>query len=346
MPSNGNGVQGRVVLEAPPQPGFTLLPQLPEPATPPPTQDSLAIDLVERSDLFDRYTYCASQVLHRGTTAYQSVIIADTVNYGRALFLDDAIQSAEDDEEVYHELLVHPAMLAHPDPRDVLIIGGGEGAALREVLRYQSVRSATMVDLDGEVVELCRTHLPSWHCGAFEDPRTHLVIRDGREFVEEGDHRYDVVIVDVVDMFDNGPAQALYTRQFYQQLRRRLQPGALVAIQGMEFSFLDHYPHAALSRTLRTAFSEVHSYRMDIPSFLSSWGFMLASDWCAPAQWSAAAIDQQIGRRLVPDDLQHLTGEFLMSRFSLCKATRALLVQSGPLLEDGVRFVSANGAAA
>ncbi len=308
-------------------------------------QDSQDVELVERSDLFDRYTYRASRILHRGTTAYQSIIIADTVNYGRALFLDDAIQSTEGDEEVYHELLVHPAMLAHPDPRDVLIIGGGEGAVLREVLRHRTVRTATMVDLDREVVELCRTHLPSWHDGAFEDPRTHLVIQDGRGFVEQGTRRYDVVIMDVVDMFDNGPAQALYTRQFYQQLRRRLQPGAIVVIQGMEFSFLDHYPHAALARTLRTAFSEVHSYRVDIPSFLSSWGFVLVSDWCVPAQWSAAGIDQRIRQRLSPDDLHHATGEFVVSRFSFCKATRALLAEPGPLLEDGVAF-SASGAAA
>lgn len=317
---------------------------MPEPSSNPPPflnlQDSPGTDLVESSDLFDRYLYRVSHIVHRGRTAFQDVVIADTYNYGRALFLDGAIQSAEVDEAVYHESLVQPAMLSHPDPRDVLIIGGGEGAALREVLAHQSVRSATMVDIDAEVVGLCRTHLTSWHRGAFDDPRAHVVIQDGRAFIEQGDRRYDVVIVDVVDLFDNGPAQALYTRQFYQHLRRRLRPGAIVAIQGLEFSFLDHYPHTALHRTLRTAFTEVQSYRVDVPSFLSTWGFVLASDWCAPTAWSSAEIDRRIQARLAPGRLRHLTGAFLLSRFSVCQATQVSLGQPGPLLEDGVAFGS------
>ncbi len=334
MSSNGHEAPDLLAIAPPsglrssPHPGLLL-------------SDSPGVDLIEYSDLFDRYTYRTSCVVACRTTAFQAVVIADTYNYGRALFLDGTIQSAEADEAIYHELLVHPAMLSHPDPRDVLIIGGGEGAVLREVLAHQSVRSVTMVDVDGEVVELCRTHLALWHRGTFDDPRTRLVIQEGREFVEEGDSRYDVVIVDVVDMFDNGPAQALYTRQFYQHLRRRLRSGAVVAIQGLEFSFLDQHSHTALSRTLHTAFAEVHSYRVDVPSFLGSWGFVLASDWCAPIQWSAAELNQRIHARLVPDHLQHLTGEFLISRFSLCQATRASLARSGPLLEDGVVFGAA-----
>src|SRR3569623_617797 len=122
-------------------------------------------------------------------------------------------------------------MLRHPAAKDVLIIGGGEGAALREVLAHPSVRSATMVDLDADVVELCRLHLPTWHRGAFEDPRARILYGDGRIFVEEDDRKYDVVFIDVVDMFDNGPAQALYTRQFYEILRRRLRPGFILAVQ-------------------------------------------------------------------------------------------------------------------
>ena len=176
------------------------------------------------------------------------MLIADTFNYGRALFLDGSIQSSEDDEALYHEMLVQPAMLRHPNPRDVLIIGGGEGATLREVLVHRSVNSVTMVDLDREVVELCREHLLPWHRGAFDDRRVRLVYGDGRKFVEDDDGHYDVVIVDVVDMLDNGPAQALYTRQFYERLRRRLRPDAIVVVQGLEFSFMDDKPHVALSR--------------------------------------------------------------------------------------------------
>ncbi len=293
----------------------------------------------EDSDPFDTYGYRLKSVIFNGKTAFQNVLIADSYNFGRVLVLDGAIQSSEDDESLYHEMLVQPAMLRHPDPKDVLIIGGGEGASLREVLVHGSVKSATMVDLDGEVVELCRQHLGSWHCGAFDDPRAHLVIADGKKFVEDDDKRYDVIIIDVVDMLDNGPAQALYTKQFYELLKLRVREGGIVVVQGMEFSFLDDKGHAAVMRTLRTVFSEVHSYSTLIPSFLSAWGFLIASDWFVPQDWSAEAIDRAIKTKLGTKYLSHLTGDYLRSRFALCKETKFLLSLGGPILEDGVEFV-------
>src|SRR5207244_1465410 len=146
---------------------------------------------------------------------------------------------------LYHEMLVQPAMLMHKEPKDVLIIGGGEGASLREVLVHGSVRSATMVDIDKECVDLCKKHLDSWHHGAFDDKRARMVFDDGRKFVENDTNQYDVVVIDVVDMLDNGPAQALYTKQFYSALKKKLRPDGIVVVQGMEFSFLDSQPHAA-----------------------------------------------------------------------------------------------------
>lgn len=292
---------------------------------------------VENSDPSDTYTYGLSEVIFRGRTQYQDVVIADTRNYGLALMLDGAIQSAEEDEHLYHEMLVQPALLCHPDPRDVLIIGGGEGATLREVLVHP-VRSATMVDLDQQVVELCRRYLPTWHRGAFDDPRVKLRFVDGRSFVESDSGIYDVAIIDVVDMLDNGPAQKLYTLQFYETLKKRLRSDALVVVQGLEFSFMDDKPHAALRRTLQQVFSEVHSYRVQIPSFLSAWGFLIASDWFDPEELDAAAIDGAIERRLGSDYLQHATGEFIQASFVLCALTRRRLAEAGPILEDNVAF--------
>ncbi len=298
-----------------------------------------AVMFVEESDDFDLYSYRLKRMIYDGRTAFQKVMIAETLNYGLILALDGALQSAQDDEALYHEMLVHPAMLAHPEPKDVLIIGGGEGATLREVLAYNTVRSAVMVDIDRELVELCREHLSAWHRGAFDDRRVRLVFDDGRRFVENDDAQYDVVIIDLVDMLDNGPAQALYTRQFYELLRRHLRPGGIVAVQGMEFSFADDKQHVALVRTLRCAFSEVHSYRTMVPSFLGSWGFILASDWVRPAVWSPADIDRMIESRLGAEWLDHVTGDFIKASFVHCKETLFLLGQPGPILEDGVDFV-------
>jgi spermidine synthase len=224
---------------------------------------------------------------------------------------------------------VQPAMLAHPEPRDVLIVGGGEGATLREVLAHRSVRAATMIDIDRDLVELCRRHLVKWHRGAFADPRTRLVHRDGREFVEHDDGSYDVIIIDLVDMFDGGPAQALYTRQFHQLLRHRLRSGGIVVVQGFEFSFLDDAQHAALVRTLRTVLPEVHSYHAHIPSFLGSWGL----------SWRPIGLCQRNGQRKRLMRRSTIASEFLLACFKHCKQTRLALTYLGPVLEDGAPFV-------
>jgi spermidine synthase len=298
-----------------------------------------SLSFVEDGDPFGMYTFRLKSVVHAGRTAFQNVLIADTYNFGRVLVLDGGIQSSQFDERLYHEMLVQPAMLRHPAPHDVLIIGGGEGATLREVLVHRSVRSATMVDLDREVVELCREHLPRWHRGAFDDPRVRMFFDDGRKFVAESSESYDVVIIDVVDMLDDGPAQSLYTRQFYELLRRRLRPGGLVVVQALEFSFLDDKPHAAVARTLRTVFRDVHSYRVHVPSFLSCWGFLVASDWFSPCDWPAADCDRSIEARLGARWLRHMTGEFFRACATHCKETQFLLALDGPILDDGIPFV-------
>src|SRR5215210_994801 len=119
--------------------------------------------------------YEVTRVLARAQTAFQDVEIAETRAYGLALFLDGMPQSAVADEFVYHEALVHPALVAHPEPRRVLIAGGGEGATLREVLRHPGVERATMVEIDGELLELARAHLAPMHRGALDDPRADVV---------------------------------------------------------------------------------------------------------------------------------------------------------------------------
>lgn len=300
---------------------------------------------VEDSDPYDRYLYGMERVVCQHQSPYQLISIADTHTFGRALMLDGAVQSAQSDEALYHELLVQPALLRHPDPKDVLIIGGGEGAALREVLAHRSVRSATMVDLDADVVELCRIHLPTWHRGAFEDSRARIIFGDGRKFVEEDDQKYDVVIIDVVDMFDNGPAQALYTRQFYEALRHRLRPGFIIAVQGLEFSLVKCQEHLTLLRTLRAVFPQVVSYSAVIPSFLALWGFAVASDEYGRHDWSAARVDSAIARKLGPSWLAHVDGDFLERAMSYCLTTKRLLATPGPLLEDNVTLaLQENGA--
>ena len=174
------------------------------------------------NDEADYHLFGLTKVIYSGQTDFQRVLIADSLNYGRVLVLDGELQSAEVDEELYHEVLVQPALVLHPNPRRILIVGGGEGASLREVLRHKNVESVTMVDLDGKIIDLCKEHLSSWHRGSFDDPRLNLVIAEGRQFITEDTSKYDVVIIDVVDLEEDGPARAIYTREFYQLLKARL----------------------------------------------------------------------------------------------------------------------------
>ena len=126
---------------------------------------------------------------------YQRIKIYETANLGRLLMLDDIIQLTEFDEYAYQEMMTHPALLVHPNPEKVLIIGGGDGGVAREVARHKTVKHIDQCEIDGEVVELCRKYIPSTACG-FDDKRMHLTIGDGLEFVKQRKNEYDVIIVD------------------------------------------------------------------------------------------------------------------------------------------------------
>ena len=168
---------------------------MPQPSTQPPeghwNYENITPDLIQAERI--------NQVLFKGTTAFQDVQIVDAACFGRSLVLDGKTQSTEVDEFVYHETLVHPSLLAHPAPTQVLVAGGGEGATAREVLAHSSVKRCVMVDIDSEVVSLCRRYLPNHHRGAFEDQRLELHHRDALAFLQETSDRFDVAIIDVPD---------------------------------------------------------------------------------------------------------------------------------------------------
>ena len=171
------------------------------------------------------------RVIHEGRTDYQSVVVQDTALFGRSLVLDGKTQSTALDEFVYHESLVQPCMVTHPQPRRVFVAGGGEGATIREVLAHDSVERVVMVDIDREVVDLCKEHLGGHHQGAFDDPRLELRHMDALQYLRDADERYDVAIIDVPDPLEGGPAYLLYTTEFYDLLMSRLTESGMMAAQ-------------------------------------------------------------------------------------------------------------------
>ncbi|MCK5585409.1 polyamine aminopropyltransferase, partial [Candidatus Bipolaricaulota bacterium] len=204
--------------------------------------------------------------LYSGQSEYQSIEVIKTRSFGTCLVLDGKIQSSEADEFVYHQSLVQPAMITHPNPRHVLIAGGGEGATLREVLRHNSVEKATMVDLDEKVVSICKQYLPSFSAGAFDDPRTELIVGDARKYVEESSQTFDVIIIDLPDPLEGGPAQCLYTREFYTAVKNRLAPGGIMAVQSEPSRWYDLTAFVAIVRTLRDVYVHASPYQAHIPA--------------------------------------------------------------------------------
>ncbi|MDQ7030472.1 MAG: methyltransferase domain-containing protein [Ardenticatenia bacterium] len=177
--------------------------------------------------------YGITEWIHRRRSPYQEIVIARVEAFGVGLFLDAVVQLLEADEFVYHEHLVLPALLYHPAPRHVLILGGGDGLALREVLRDPRVESVVMVELDGHVVEVCEEHLAPLHRGSFADPRAQIIIGDARDYLVEAPRHFDVVIVDLVDPY-GAEGMALY-EEVITSVRRVLAPqGALSAPTGKE----------------------------------------------------------------------------------------------------------------
>ena len=264
------------------------------------------------------------QVIYSGHTAFQKVEVLDSEEFGRSLVLDGKTQSTEKDEFVYHESLVHPAMLCHPAPKTVFIGGGGEGGTLREVLAHNTVESVTMLDLDQQVVDLCRLHLPRHHEGSFDDPRTTLLHRDARAFLAEPGDGFDVIVLDLVDPLEGGPAYLLYTDEFYRIAKARLNPGGVLVTQSGPAGLTNcEECFSTIFNTLSGVFAHAAAAQVHVPAFETLWGFTIASD--APLlRLPEDAIDESLAER-VGKDLKHYDAETHRGMFALPKYLRQAL---------------------
>ena len=272
------------------------------------------------------------KVIYTGSTPYQSVTIHETACFGRSLVLDDKTQSTELDEFVYHEALVHPCLVSHPNPVTVFVAGGGEGATVREVLSHRSVAKAVMVDIDGQVVDLCRKYLPNHHRGAFDDPRLELHHLDALGFLEKTDQRFDVVLIDVPDPVEDGPAYLLYTREFYSLLRERLKPnGMMVAQSGPTGPAFYQQCFSAVANTVASVFPTSLAYETFVPSFGSTWGFTVGSLGPDPAALSPEEVDRRLAER-VGHELRHYDGVTHRAMFSLPKYLRAAVAEESRVI--------------
>ncbi|WP_334129466.1 polyamine aminopropyltransferase [Sneathiella sp.] len=212
------------------------------------------------------------KILYRDQTDLQDLMIFENKNFGRVMSLDGSVQTTEKDEFIYHEMFVHVPMLAHGNARRALIVGGGDGGAARQLMKYRDI-AVTMVDIDRTVVELSRKYMPSVSGGAFDDPRLDLVIADGCKFVKETDETWDVIIIDSTD--PHGPGEVLYTQEFYSDCKSCLTPGGVIITQN-GVPFVQEEELRTSYQRLGRLFQDVSFYLAAIPSYV---GGIMAYGW-------------------------------------------------------------------
>jgi spermidine synthase len=248
-------------------------------------------------------------------TPYQEIVFAELEGFGRALLIDRFVQSTERDEHIYHELLVHPALALHPEPRRVLIVGGGEGATLREVLKHNTIEEAVMVDIDEKVVEFSKKYLEVMHKGSFYDPRAKIIIMDGLEYVRRAPSSYfDAVIMDLTDPYAGPTALPLYSFEAFREIKRILRPNGVLATQAGSSYF---YPkeYREVKENIEKNFRYLAEYWTWIPSFATNVNFIVASDAYDLYSLSAESFDERLRARKVTT--RYLSGRRLTAHLNM-----------------------------
>lgn len=269
-----------------------------------------------------KWMYSVDNILHKEASKFQDVELIESGPFGKVLLLDGKLQSAEADEFVYHECLVHPALLHHPNPKKVFIMGGGEGSTAREVLLHKSVEKVVMVDIDEVVVQFCKEHLDA-NREAFEDPRLKLMISDARKELMESDENFDVIIGDLADPVYGGPCYQLYTQEFYETVvKQKLNPGGIFVTQSGPGGILSHTEvFTSINRTLATVFPTVIGYTTHLPSFADTWSWNMAFTDPEQKLLTADEVDKRIATK-VTKDLGFLDGATMQSVATLNKHVR------------------------
>ncbi|OVA11807.1 Spermidine/spermine synthases family [Macleaya cordata] len=298
----------------------------------------------EEIDDYLKWSFALNSILHKGTSKYQDIALLDTKHFGKVLVIDGKMQSAENDEFIYHECLIHPPLLHHPNPKTVFIMGGGEGSAAREVLKHKNIEKVVMCDIDQEVVDFCRRYLTiNWE--AFGDEKLHLVINDAKAELERREEKFDLIVGDLADPVEGGPCYQLYTKSFYEYvLKPKLNPHGIFVTQAGPAGVLTHKEvFSSIYNTLKHVFKYVVAYTAHVPSFADTWGWVMASD--EPFVLDAKQIDSRIEER-INGELLYLNGASLLSCATMNKSVYlSLLNETHVYTEEDARFIHGHGKA-
>ena len=239
-----------------------------------------------------RQTLKIKEILYSGKTPFQRVQILDTEQFGKALILDGVVQTTEKDEFIYHEMMTHAPLFSHPNPKRVLVIGGGDGGIVREVLKHP-VEEVYLVEIDEQVITLSKKYLGAICKGVFRDSRTRVRVEDGAKFIMEQTNPFDIVIIDSTDPI--GPAKALFSKKIYQTIKRILNPqGILVRQTGSTVfqpnEWVENY------RQLKGFFSQVHPFVITVPTYIGGlFSLVFASNRINPFALDLAMLKARYG---------------------------------------------------
>ncbi|AIE86236.1 fused MFS/spermidine synthase [Fimbriimonas ginsengisoli] len=286
------------------------------------------------------WQYRVEKMILEGKTQFQTYQIANIPRFGKSLFLDYNIQTSIMDEYVFHECMSQPAMTLHPNPKKVLVCGGGEGATLREALKHNTVEKAVMVDIDEELVDMVKVHMPEWHQGAFEDPRTTLVHTDARQWiVDHSDEKFDVILSDLPNPHEDGPGQMLFTEEYFQICADAMSDDGVFAMQAGSAN--ENYPACMASciKTLESmeVFQHVAGYYGIVTTFFQPWGFVLASKRHDPLALDPEEIARRFAARGVSN--RYYTPRFHNACFTLPEYLHRAVEEEGRILTDAEPFV-------
>lgn len=253
------------------------------------------------------------EVLFENKTEHQHLVIFESTTFGRVMALDGIIQTTERDEFIYHEMLAHVPLFSHGDPKEVLIIGGGDGGLLREVLKHPQVEHAVQVEIDQAVIDMCREYLPNHSAGAFDDGRADIVIGDGIDYVKGCERRFDVILSDSTDPI--GPGEVLFTSPFYEGIKRCLKPGGVFAAQnGVAFMQPDEV--STTHRRLQPLFEDCSFFSAAVPTYVG--GIMTFAWACGdngPRTTSLEVLQRRFGQSQI--DTRYYTPEIHAGAFAL-----------------------------
>ncbi|KAH6831091.1 S-adenosyl-L-methionine-dependent methyltransferases superfamily protein [Perilla frutescens var. hirtella] len=291
-----------------------------------------------------KWSFALNRVLHKGTSVYQDIALLDTKRFGKVLVIDGKMQSAEVDEFIYHECLIHPALLCHPNPKTVFIMGGGEGSTAREALRHKSIEKVVMCDIDQEVVDFCRKHLTANH-DAFRNKKLNLVINDAKAELVKREEKFDVIVGDLADPVEGGPCYQLYTKSFYENVvKPKLNNNGIFVTQAGPGGLFTHKEvFSSIYNTIRQVFKYVRAYTAHVPSFADTWGWVIASD--QPLCIEAGKMDNKIAER-IEGELLYLNGATFVSSTILNKTVaKTLKNETHVYTEENARFIHGQGVA-